>query len=830
MLKKYLLLGATVALYASVSAEYLSPDGALERAFSLQNSRRLAAHFSTQATPDFAGEIKTAQGNPALYIFNKPGGGSLLLSASDKATPVLGYTDSGSLDVGNLPPQLASWLNEYADQIEWAEEQAHTIHTSEATFVYPSEWKYIAPLMKTKWDQGAPYNQDVYPYATGCVATAMAQIMKYHEWPPIGHGEHSYTDAYGRTMYMDFGAQPFEWDEMLDSYKGGYTPEQASAVAYLMKACGYSTDMLYSGSSGTQVELAGVALTTYFDYDGSLEVLQRHQYTHTEWATILYEQLKTVGPVLYTGQSLGYMAHAFVADGYDGDGFFHINWGWSGMADGYYSLDALIPSTQGTGGSSYGGYNFTQGMIVNIMKEQTGSEFEKNAELTLLGNISGKMESADGSVIVLTASEASPGNICNNSLVAIEPTFGIRVEGESGSAVYTPMSGCFFGGQVIDDLRFGPGSYIPPQFSMTAPFDMPEGRYKVTVVWRESTVADSQWQDFIMANGCHDYVYVTRTADGFEVEDVPMDRFVIDSAELLTPLYMRNPCEIQFTLTNPTDVELTQSIIPVLLYGDDRKLSFEGDSRLFTVGPNETVTVTGTYTLTGISGGTSPTASKPREYTLGAYDYSLLLGLYYQSGYFGEAYYGDLGTVTMSRPGNNASLKLVEVSIDNAVEKTQEGELVIFGVDDFSDIELSVTVEGVSTYLAAPISAIVTEFGSDAVNSVYERNFEGLVCVQPDETATATTTIQMPQYDPSVIYQIDLFYVQQNTRQQLGSVLFAASSGVESTVAEAAGRPVIFDLTGKPVGSDADALERGIYIMLTPTADGRVTSRKIFKN
>lgn len=836
MLRKHLLTAAASAFILSSSAAFLTPGEALQRVGDNRNGR----HISTSSSPELKLTVKSQKGIPAVYLFNKDGEGSLILSASDKALPILGYTENGTLDPDNLPPQLLAWLHEYANQIAWAEEEPGMQETREATFEYPLDWTYIAPLLKTKWDQGAPYNGELanYVYATGCVATAMAQIMKYHEWPERGHGSNTYTDAFGNTYSMDFGSEPFLWNEMLDSYKGTYTPQEADAVAYLMKACGYSTDMNYSGSSGTQVERAGVALITYFDYDGSLEVIKRHQYTHTEWATILYNQLKNVGPVLYSGESLGGFAHAFVADGYDGNGYFHINWGWSGLADGYYSLDALVPSSQGTGGSysptyNYGGYNFTQGMIVNIKKEQTAMPFAPVGELTLLGNVSGEI---DGDVLTMTMTEANPGNLCNNSLVTVSPVFGVCVENTStGDITYIETEEYYFGGEEATDLSFGPGSLMQPQFSLVIDLDssLPANIYRVTLVWRPKDGEDTNWQNFIIANGCHDYLFISKEEGGeYEVENIPMDRFSIDSARLLSPLYMRNPVEIEFTLTNPSDTELTQSIIPVLLYGDDRKLSFEGDSRLFTVGPHETVTVSAVYSLSSVQGGTSPTESRPREYVLGAYDYGRLLGLYFNTGYFSEAYYGDLATVSMARPGNNASLKLVNVGIDNASEEYSDGSNPVYGIDDFSDIELSVEVEGVNAFLAVPMSAVITEYGAGAegvLNPVYEKNFEELVYVTPGETVTASTVLKMNDFDPGKIYVAEIYYVQQNNRLSLGGVCFGASSGIENVGMTGESVTEVYDLSGSQVFTDFETLGKGIYIIKTKDNNGKTRTIKKIK-
>lgn len=842
MLKKSLLIALGALLSQGLYAEVLSPEAAFQRATTQNGVRRL---LQSNSQPKLAYTAMTEKGEAAVYIFNQ-GGNAMLVSASDKAIPVLGYTDSGKFDPSNVPPQMQYWLNEYVAQIACAEENKIIPSSTNVTFSYPSDWTFISPLCQTKWDQGKPYNQDLKSsaYATGCVATAMAQVMKYHNYPEIGKGYNSYTDGYGNTYAMDFAQQPFDWANMLNDYSGSYTNEQANAVAYLMKACGYSTDMNYGSASGTQVENAGAALVKYFSYDGSLEALQRYQYTHSEWATILYNQLKTVGPVLYSGHSLGNMAHAFVCDGYDGSGYFHINWGWSGLCDGYYSLDAMTPTVQGTGGSNYGGFNFSQGMIVNIRPDK-GTPFSAAAELTLLGNMSGVCSS---SVLTLTMTEANPGNIMNNSMVTITPLFAIYMEGvDNGRTAYKEVTGTYFAGQQYTLPAFGPGSFIDPQFSVKARFDssLPDGKYKVQLVWKNKS-NDSSWHNFIIPNGCHDYVYVTKNGSDYSVESLPMEYFSITGAQVLTPLYMRNPCEIQFNVTNPFDTELTQSVVPVLLYGDDRKLSFEGDSQLITVGPKETKTVVATYTFSAVSGGSSPTLSTPRDYILGAYDYNQLLERYYQSGDFRESYYGDLGTATMYRPASNASIQMRKIVIANAAEEGMVDDIgFMYGINQFSHIELDVTIYGKTGFVASPLSAIVYEY--DPVTGkngavVYEKNFDRLIYVEEGDTSTESTVLKMTDFDVSKIYNIEVFYVQQNSRQRLGNIRFGASSGVDEITLDGdlsisydgwainAGAPngvssvAVYDLGGKTLASvsgngeksvsiDATGLSKGIYLV-----------------
>lgn len=866
MMKKPMLLGLAAILASGAFASVLSPEEALQRAIHQNGARKIIT--MQQAQPRLAYTATTEAGQPAVYVFNNPGGGSLILSASDVALPVLGYTDSGVIDPANMPPQLQAWLDEYASQIAYAEQNGLQPIDKNVTLTYPTDWEYIAPLVKTEWDQGKPYNLlTPQQTPTGCVATAMAQVMNYWKYPEIGHGAISYTNDINGALTMNFEQQPFAWDDMIDNYTSmSYTQKQADAVAYLMKACGYSSQMAYSGGgSGTQVEKASLALIKYFGYNKNIQSLQRYQFSMTEWATILYNQLKNVGPVIYSGHSLGNYAHAFVADGYDGNGYFHINWGWGGMCDGFYSLDALIPTSQGTGGSSYGGYNFSQGMVINIDPTNGDLTYEPAKELTLLGNVSATNASI---MFTFDLTSANPGNIVNTSVTKIKPQFGVCFENlDSGEKSYTDANVSFYFQysywRTEDCPEMGPGSYImwPTRFLARFPSTLPDGNYKVQLVWRNNSVGD--WQLPISANGYHTYVNVKKTGTNFDIENLPIDHLVIDKAEVVTPLYMRSPCKIQFTVTNPSDTELSQSIVPVLYY--DGKLSFEGDSQVVTVAPKSTITTTLLYTFGNtISGGTAPTTTTPREYTLGAYDNDMLNEYGYAMKLLDDAYYGDLGKVTMYRSATNATLRMRSITINNAEETSQEGYGKVYGVGNFSNIKLGITVDAYLGFIASPLTAVVYEFdpnegpsGSN-VRTVYEKTFDNMIFLPAGEVATEEVSLDMRGfYDVSKVYSATVFYVNNSSRKALGSVKFAASSGVENATLgtsdltllfngyeieasseQGLANVAVYDLGGKVVetldcrgASEASipvaSLSKGIYLVRALDAEGNVKTLKI---
>lgn len=356
---------ASAALGASAAP--VSPEGALSRL-----SAKGLMHMKGVSSPRLVDVINDDFGNPAIYHYTYSGDrGFMLLPADDAAAPVLGYSPDNSFMAEGLPEHMHSWLSYYSAQIYDAREMALPAWRDEAVATRAGEKEAIAPLLKTRWDQGSPYN-NLCPTSggarcvTGCVATAMAQVMKYWEYPVSGQGQITYNpEELGKDLFLDFSAVTFDWANMLDSYGRNYSSTSARAVAELMQACGYSVRMGYTPyASGARANFIPGALMTNFGYDRDVTYKEASVYRDT-WEDIVYNDLATVGPVIYSGVSSG-GGHCFVCDGYDGNGYFHINWGWSGMSDGYFLLNALNPSQVGTGGYS-GGYNAQQEVTVGIM-------------------------------------------------------------------------------------------------------------------------------------------------------------------------------------------------------------------------------------------------------------------------------------------------------------------------------------------------------------------------------------------------------------------------------------------------------------------------------
>lgn len=385
-----------LAMAVPAWARQLSPEEALERVAADNGTSAVIkkkAAASAGLSLVYRADAPAKADLPMVYVFS--GKNSFVVTSADDEFPaVLGYGDNGDFDADNMPPQLKWWLGEYAREMEYYLDHKPETTASDTRAIarIAPEMPAISPMVKTLWDQDAPYNRlsptlkftnmtTTYETVTGCVATAMAQVMKYHNWPDVGVGSHSYTwqpysNAVAQTLSCDFSAMKFDWDNMLDVYGSSYTDAQGNAVAQLMYACGVSLDMDYdaaqNGGSGAVTAEIASALVNYFKYSRSAFYATRDLYSYDEWENLIYNELKEKRPVVLNGRGTG-GGHAFVCDGYAGDHYFHINWGWSGSSNGNFLLCRLSPDDLGIGGGA-GGFNSNQGAICGIRPVRDGND------------------------------------------------------------------------------------------------------------------------------------------------------------------------------------------------------------------------------------------------------------------------------------------------------------------------------------------------------------------------------------------------------------------------------------------------------------------------
>lgn len=363
-----------------------TPQQALEIARTFVRSHVAMKHIDVKGLKLINGEsIQTrTMAYPAYYIVNTGNdNGFVIISGDDCAREVLAYSDRGSLNYDHLPPNTKYWLEFYAAEMERMNENDGSVENpveiqSSATRAIPP---VIAPLLdKIEWDQGDPYNLDCpeergEKTVTGCAATALAMVMKYYEYPKQGIGSYSYTTAtLKKTLSVNYEEANYKWELMLPQYTSTATEEQKKAVAELMLHCGVAMDMDYNlnaaGGSGAGIFKQYNALTKQFGYNPNMYFEGRDYNSEGRWKNMIQKELMAGRPILYSGQSSG-GGHAFVLDGCDEKDMYHFNWGWSGYANGYYSLSALEPGAGGTGSGS-GAYNAMQYIMLLVQPETTG--------------------------------------------------------------------------------------------------------------------------------------------------------------------------------------------------------------------------------------------------------------------------------------------------------------------------------------------------------------------------------------------------------------------------------------------------------------------------
>lgn len=336
------------------------------------------------------------------YVFNSEGNnGFVIVSGDDRTAPVFGYSDTGSFDENNIPENMRAWLEGYVEEIKalGTDESSANSKLLSAPKKAEAVKRPVAPLLTTLWNQSSPYNDNCPLYdgtnksATGCVATAMAQVMYYYRAQSVSATTAEIPAYVSPKNNLSIPADPanssIDWANMTDKYSSSSTTAQKAAVAALMAYCGHSVQMNYGESSGAYSSDIPAALETYFGYATGGKYLNRSSYTLQEWEKMVYEELLAARPLLYGGQSSG-GGHAFVIDGYDGDGLFHFNWGWGGLSNGYFLLQVANPgNNSGIGASSTSdGYARSQNAIFGV--NPTSAEEAKPATPTTnFSNVAG---------------------------------------------------------------------------------------------------------------------------------------------------------------------------------------------------------------------------------------------------------------------------------------------------------------------------------------------------------------------------------------------------------------------------------------------------------
>lgn len=487
---------------------------ALAKPIDPQEALATASEFMTappaavrKSAPAKKGELSIAytgyskDGMCGLYVVNSDNG-YVVVTADDGLPQIAGFSDGGKFDPNNIPTNMQWWLEEYANQV------AHftAIHPNapkRAPHRAPSRQE-IAPMADFLWDQTAPYN-DQCPIdsrtgrrsVTGCVATAMSIIMKYHNYPPAAKGSNG--------SYV-FEGQKFDWDNMLPRYETGkYDKTQSEAVAKLMHLAGEAVDMMYSSQeSGAYSHNVGRAMMENFDYNPAMKFYWKDYVRQMEWNNIIYDELSAKRPVFYAGRS-NRGGHAFVCDGYLANEYYHFNWGWGGYQNGYFLLYLLNPEAGGTG-SYDGGYNIGQTILTGI--EPNNGQKGKQSALISTGAISYN-QSANNWTIV---NDPNGDNIVYNPLYNTQSlTVLQRVVKKSDDSVV--------GDYTIESASL-PFGYGFTKFKNTLPANIPDGEYKVSIMFKSG---NSEVQPILIPLGMQNYVTLTVKGGKYSYENQGVD-------------------------------------------------------------------------------------------------------------------------------------------------------------------------------------------------------------------------------------------------------------------------------------------------------------------
>ena len=319
-----------------------------------ENTARRTAQAFADTRLDAKGEALTLVKADNIYIYNLGDHGFVMVSGNTVLPPVLGYSRNGNFpDLDEAPEQYTAWILHYGEMIDYAVAEGVEPEASvKQQWMEALEGRFAArgtntvdPLITTHWNQDCYYNEYCpatsggwwgggpcgHAYA-GCVACAMAQVMKFWNHPQVGFGSHTYVHSTYGEQSANFAATTYQWNDM---------PEQIyshnDAVATLMYHCGVSVNMNYGASgSGAQSKDVETALRSYFGYCGA-KYREKSKYENDVWVAMLKAELDLSHPIYYSGSN-GDSGHAFVCDGYDANDFFHFNFGWSGSSDDYYSI------------------------------------------------------------------------------------------------------------------------------------------------------------------------------------------------------------------------------------------------------------------------------------------------------------------------------------------------------------------------------------------------------------------------------------------------------------------------------------------------------------
>jgi hypothetical protein len=760
-MKKCFILPLLAVSALISNAEVLTPEQALTRASAQSN--RVQSRLKAKGEAPKLVYTSTTNAQPTTYTFNyEKAGGFIVVAADDVAAPILAFSDEGTFNTSN--ESVKYWLECYGKEIE----QARKAGVATYAKVTRPEREAIAPLVTTKWDQGAPYYNDCPKVSgkhcyTGCTATAMAQVMKYHNWPEVGTGSKSYVYKALR-LSVDFSQATYDWANMRDTYDSTATEEEEAAVAQLMYHCGVGASMQYSTSaSGAYVNDAGTALYTYFGYDKSIQYLSRDYYGLLDWEALIYDQLKNVGPIIYSGYSTG-GGHTFVCDGYSDNGYFHINWGWSGLSDGYFLCTALDPSSQGIGGTDYS-YDYNQVILANICKAKEGSTF---IDQFVSDNFAINLTSDDATEainVVCSIKKQSLGEVSSG-------VFGLKLKNQATNLI-----------TYIEGQEFTSKSTSSTGFDVLLPRDIEDGSYVASLVWRTT---DGEWQDVLPKVSSQKDAMLTIKDGKISVEALDPYDLEATGLETYTSIYADCQFGAKAIVSNVGTTEYKGNLCLAIVNSENR-----WEARTATIAVN--IIPGDSYELNSISAFTTlPDAG----------DYTLCVCNYDTGSIIGEG---------------------IPVTVKEAVDGAEVAVLAAsFGGEDTTAVDkhnvpYSITLHCYNGVFIGDFVASVWQ-GDDCVTSFTLPTF----IIEAGEDQVISDTFDFVEGVEGQTYRGAFSYNGEYKPYKSFKFTLAEGAGVDNVTYES---PVVTEEYYNLQGMKVSAPAAGHYILVTTRADGAKTTR-----
>ena len=436
--------------------------GEIARAF-FQRDRNVALRLAPIQPVERAAVplTKAAPAEPAFHIFNRAGGGFVIIAADDACNPILGYSFTHSFGLGpDMPAGLSEWLDDLEEQVVFAREgsvaeRQRALRKWDAVFVRTKAgedgYKPVVKHETAEWGQDEPFNNlapvvDGKKAVAGCVPLAMSMLARFFSYPPVGTGTlpgYTYTTDAGSSQSIsgyELG-EPYAWDKIKMNYAEEYTEEEGAAVARLVYDCGVMVQAKYDASTSANTFKMSAKAIEYLGYDPGAIGYYRGFFTDDQWLAMLQKELQD-HPVLYSAHREG-GGHSFLVDGYDEWGFLSVNWGWNGKSNGYYALSAFAPSPERQyihqHGAVFGLKPATGGTPVSYLYLYNGTS---SSGITFNG-----LE-VQGEIVPRHTFTMKVGGVCNGGNTTFDGQFILALTDSQGK-----IKDFVCGSQVVDQLE-----------------------------------------------------------------------------------------------------------------------------------------------------------------------------------------------------------------------------------------------------------------------------------------------------------------------------------------------------------------------------------------